>query len=119
LELDLLALELGLLALELDLFLLERCSDALQLSSLCLGLLSLLLRRSPLDVALTGDPLQHFLYRLQAHPQICHLGVGIDVLEHQASIVLPKPAHLRVQPGHLGALFARDAHQPLQEERRG
>ena len=61
LKLGLLALELGLLALELSLLLLERRPNALQLSSLRLGLLSLLLRRGLLDVALTGGPRQLLL----------------------------------------------------------
>ena len=52
----LLALELGLLALELGLFLLEHRPNALQLGSLRLSLLSFLLCRGPLDVALFGDP---------------------------------------------------------------
>jgi len=56
LELDLLALELGLFALELGFLLLECCPDTLQLGSLRLSLLSFLLCRGPLDVALFGDP---------------------------------------------------------------
>jgi hypothetical protein len=54
LELGLLALELDLLALELGLLLLERRPNTMQLGSLRLGLLSLLLRRGPLDIALTS-----------------------------------------------------------------
>ena len=61
LELGLLALELGLLVLELGLLLLERRPNTLQLGNLRLGLLSLLLRRGPLDVALAGGPRQLFL----------------------------------------------------------
>ena len=61
LELGLLALELGLLALELGLLLLERRPNTLQLGSLRLGLLSLLLRCGPLDIALTGGSCQLFL----------------------------------------------------------
>ena len=61
LKLGLLALELGVLALELGLLLLERRPNTLQLGSLRLGLLSLLLHRGPLDVALTGDPRQLLL----------------------------------------------------------
>ena len=61
LELGLLALELGLLTLELGLLLLERCPNTQQLGSLRLGLLSLLLRRGPLDVALAGVPCQLLL----------------------------------------------------------
>ena len=61
LELGLLALELVLLVLELGLPLLERRPNALQLGSLRLGLLSLLLCRGPLDVALASGPHQLFL----------------------------------------------------------
>ena len=61
LELGLLALELGLLALKFGLLLLECPPNTLQLGSLRLGLLSLLLRRGPLDVALTGGPRQLLL----------------------------------------------------------
>ena len=57
----LLALELGLLVLELGLLLLERRPSTLQLGSLRHGLLSLLLRRGPLDVALAGSSCQLFL----------------------------------------------------------
>ena len=56
LELGLLALELGLLVLQLGLLLLERRPDTLQFGSPRLSLLSLLLRRGPLDVALAGGP---------------------------------------------------------------
>ena len=41
-------------------------------------------------------------------PQIRHPGVGLDVLEHQLGVVLPKLAYLGVQPGYLGALSVRD-----------
>jgi len=61
LELGLLALELGLLALEFGFLLLERRPSALQLSGLCLGFPSLLLRCGPLDVTLTGGPRQLLL----------------------------------------------------------
>ena len=61
LELGLLALELDFLVLELSLLLLERRPNTLQLGSLRLGLLSLLLPRGPLDVALAGGPRQLFL----------------------------------------------------------
>ena len=54
-------MELGLLVLELGLLLLERRPKTLQLGSLRLGLLSLLLRRGRLDVALTGGSRQLFL----------------------------------------------------------
>ena len=61
LELSLFALEFGLLLLELSLLLLEHRPHTLQLGSPRLGLLSLLLRRGPLDVALAGGPRQLFL----------------------------------------------------------
>ena len=48
-------------ALLLGLLLLERRPNTLQLGSLLLGLLSLLLRRGRLDVALTGGSRQLFL----------------------------------------------------------
>jgi len=118
LELDLLALELGLLVLELDLLLLKHRPHMLQLGSPRLGIMSFLLRRGPLDITLTGGSRQLFLWRLLTRPQICHLGVGVDVLQHQIGIVLPKPAHLGVQPVQLVALFARDVPQPLQVEER-
>ena len=47
-----------------------------------------------------------------------HLGVGVDVPEHQTGVVLPEPAHLGVQPCQLGALSARNVPQPLQIEKR-
>ena len=47
--------------LELGLLLLERRPNTLQLNSLRLSLLSLLLRRGPLDVALAGGPSQLLL----------------------------------------------------------
>ena len=118
-ELGLLVLELGLLALEFGFLQLERCPGALQLGGLRLGFLSLLLCCSSLDVALTGGLRQLLLQRLPTHLQIRHLRVGVDTPEHQASVVLPKPAYLGVQPGNLGAFLARDVPQPLQEERRG
>ena len=61
LELGLLALEFGLLVLELGLLSIERRPNTLQLGSLLLGVLSLLLRRGRLDVALTGGSRQLFL----------------------------------------------------------
>ena len=61
LELGLLALEFGLLVLELGLLLLQRCPNMLQLGGPRLSLLSLLLRRGPLDVALAGGLRQLFL----------------------------------------------------------
>ena len=84
-----------------------------------LGLLSLLLRCRPLGVPLIGNPCQLLLQRLLTRSQIRHFRVGIDVLEHQLGIVLPELAHLGVHTGHLGALFARDVPQLLQEEERG
>jgi hypothetical protein len=47
--------------LELGLLLLERRPNTLQLGSLRLGLLSLLLRRGPLDVTLADGPRQLLL----------------------------------------------------------
>ena len=62
--------------------LLERCSEALQLGSLRFGLPSLLLRRGPLDIPLTGYPRQVLLKRLLMSSQICYFSIGFDVLEH-------------------------------------
>ena len=50
-----------LLALELGLLLLECRPNTLQLGSLCLGFMSLLLRRDPLDIALADGPRQLLL----------------------------------------------------------
>ena len=50
-----------LVVLELGLLLLEHHPNALQLNSLRLSLLSLLLRRGPLDIALSGGLRQLFL----------------------------------------------------------
>ena len=113
------ALQLGALRLRLPSSLLERCPKALQLGSLRLILPGLLLRCRPLDVPLVGDPRQFLLQRLLTRSQIRHFRIGVDVLEHQLGVVSFELAHLGVQPGHLGALFARDFPQPLQVEGRG
>ena len=72
----------GALRLGFPSLLLERCPEALQLGSLCFGLLSLLLRRGPLDIPLTGYPRKVFLKRLLTRSQIRHFSIGFDVLEH-------------------------------------
>jgi len=109
-------LQLGALRLSLPSSILERRPKALQLGSLCLGLPGLLLRCRPLDVPLT-NPRQLLLQRLLTRSQIRHLRVGVNVLEYQLGVMLPELAHLGVQPGHLGALFARDFPQLLQRGR--
>ena len=111
-------MELGLLELELGLFLLERRPNALQLGSLRFGLLSLLLRRGPLNVALAGGPRKLLLQHVPARSQTGQLGVGVDIPEHQIGVVVPKPAHLGVQPGQLGALFCTKCLSATARERR-
>ena len=104
--------------MELGLLLLERRPNTLQLGSLRLGLLSLLLCRGPLDVVLAGGPRQLLLQHAPARSQTGQLGVGVNIPNDQIGIVLPKPAHLGVQPGQLGALSAQKVPQPLQVEER-
>jgi hypothetical protein len=101
------ALQLGALRLSLPSPLLEHRPKALQLSSLSLGLPGLLLRYRPLDVPFIGNPRQFFLQRLLTHSQIRHFRIGINVLEHQLGVVLPKLA-LWVYSRVISVLFSRE-----------